>query len=390
VLNAKQHAREANIVARAGQRGAVTIATNMAGRGTDIKLGEGVAALGGLHIIGTERHESRRIDNQLRGRSGRQGDPGSSRFFVSFDDEVMRRFAPDWLPGMMQKLGMDDDQPLESKMVTRAIETAQQKVEAYNFDIRKHVVEYDDVMNTHRDVIYKERDKVLSGESIRETVLDMATEEIEALGAEHLEGSPRDDEAFFAAVDTMLAANNALPLEEIANLPPDEAVDAAIDLAEHRYEEIEAEQGEEKQRLVERLVLLQTIDQLWVQHLTAMDEMRQGIGLRAYGSTDPLIAYKREAHDMWGQLLGNIRSTLARQIYHARLVTNAPPPPSRPLPSQMRESGPGEAGVDDDVSTSRGATATATRQQTVKKVGRNEACPCGSGLKYKRCHGRNA
>jgi preprotein translocase subunit SecA len=363
----------------------------MAGRGTDIKLGEGVAAQGGLHIIGTERHESRRIDNQLRGRSGRQGDPGSSRFYISFDDDVMRRFAPEWLPGIMQKLGMDDDQPLESKMVTRAIETAQQKVEAYNFDIRKHVVEYDDVMNTHRDVIYKERDKVLSGESIRETVLDMATEEIEAIGAEHLENSPRDDEAFYAAVDMMLAANDALPLAEIAALPADEAIDAAVSLAEQRYEEIEAEQGEDKQRLVERLVLLQTIDMLWVQHLTAMDEMRQGIGLRAYGSTDPLIAYKREAHDMWGQLLGNIRNTLARQIYHARLVPGAAPAPaSRPLPSQLRESGPTElGGGEDEAPAARGGTATATRPQTVKKVGRNEACPCGSGLKYKRCHGRN-
>jgi preprotein translocase subunit SecA len=391
VLNAKQHAREAAIVAGAGQRAAVTIATNMAGRGTDIKLGEGVAALGGLHIIGTERHESRRIDNQLRGRSGRQGDPGSSRFYISFDDDVMRRFAPEWLPGIMQKLGMDDDQPLESKMVTRAIETAQQKVEAYNFDIRKHVVEYDDVMNTHRDVIYKERDKVLAGESIRETVLDMVTEEIEALGAEHLENSARDDDAFYAAVDTMLAANNALPLAEIAALPADEAIDAAVDLAERRYEETEADQGEEKQRVVERLVLLQTIDMLWVQHLTAMDEMRQGIGLRAYGSTDPLIAYKREAHDMWGQLLGNIRSTLARQIYHARLVPGAAPaPPSRPLPTQLRESGPTELGGGEELGPSTGGgTATATRPQTVRKVGRNEACPCGSGLKYKRCHGRN-
>ena len=204
MLNAKQHAREAAIVARAGERAAVTIATNMAGRGTDIKLGEGVAALGGLHVIGTERHESRRIDNQLRGRSGRQGDPGSSRFFVSFEDELMRRFAPDWLPGVMEKLGMEADLPLESKMVTRAIETAQGKVEAYNFDIRKHVVDYDDVMNTHRDVIYSERDSVLSGESMRDTVLTMVDDEVRELAASLLEEAPADPEGFRKALDTIL------------------------------------------------------------------------------------------------------------------------------------------------------------------------------------------
>ena len=390
VLNAKQHAREASIVARAGEYGAVTIATNMAGRGTDIKLGAGVAAAGGLHIIGTERHESRRIDNQLRGRSGRQGDPGSSRFFVSFEDEIMRRFAPEWLPGLMGKLGMEDDQPLESKMVSRAIETAQQKVEAYNFDIRKHVVEYDDVMNTHRDVIYKERDKVLAGESLRETVLTMVEEELEDLGRTHLDATPPDVEAFYLAADSMLAANNALPVTEIAGRPTDEVVEAVCVLAEQLYYALEAANGESGQRLIERYVLLQTIDTLWVQHLTAMDEMRQGIGLRAYGSTDPLVAYKREARDMWDQLLANIRSTLGRQIFHARLVTQQPLAPTQPLPQQLRESGPtdpSEAGS--ATAAASGRTATITRNQSVRKVGRNELCPCGSGRKYKRCHGQN-
>ena len=388
VLNAKQHAREATIVGRAGQPGAVTIATNMAGRGTDIKLGEGVAAAGGLHVIGSERHESRRIDNQLRGRSGRQGDPGSSRFFVSFEDEIMRRFAPEWLPGMLEKLGMEEDQPLESKMVTRAIETAQGKVEAYNFDLRKHVVDYDDVMNTHRDMIYTERDRVLSGDDMRETVLTMVSEEIESLASSFLEAAPAAPEAFRSALEAIVPLGDELPLEELEQLSPQEAVDAAIDYAEERYEALGRELGEESQRLVERVVLQRTIDSLWVQHLTAMDEMRQGIGLRAYGQTDPLVAYKREAHDMWDQYLENLRSVVVRQIFHARL-TAVSRQRTQP-PANVRESGPGG---DDDAGTGAGTgggSATATRQRTVKKVGRNETCPCGSGKKYKRCHGRAA
>ena len=385
VLNAKQHVREATIVSRAGQPGAVTIATNMAGRGTDIKLGEGVAAAGGLHVIGTERHESRRIDNQLRGRSGRQGDPGSSRFFVSFEDEIMRRFAPEWLPGMLEKFGMEEEQPLESKMVTRAIETSQGKVEAYNFDLRKHVVEYDDVMNTHRDMIYTERDRVLAGDDMRDTALTVVGEEIESLASSFLEAAPADPEAFHSALEAIVPLGDELPLEELEQLTSQEAVDAAIDYAEERYDALEQEVGEEQQRLVERVVLQRTIDSLWVQHLTAMDEMRQGIGLRAYGQTDPLVAYKREALDMWDQLLENLRSVVSRQIFHARLtaVTRQQHTPS---PANVRESGPGDA----DGSGTGGTGTTGTRQRTVKKVGRNEACPCGSGKKYKRCHGRAA
>ncbi len=383
VLNAKQHAREATIVAQAGQRGAVTIATNMAGRGTDIKLGEGVAGLGGLHIIGTERHESRRIDNQLRGRAGRQGDPGSSRFFVSFEDEIMKRFAPDWLPGLMSRLGMNDDQPLESKMVTRAIEQAQQKVEAYNFDIRKHVVEYDDVMNTHREVIYTERDKVLAGESMRDTAVTMVIEEVETLGEALLGAAPRDPEGFLAQLETIVPIEGRFTADDFESDPVDEILDRVVEVVEEKYAEIEEQNGEEGQRLIERFLLLRTIDTLWVQHLTAVDEMRQGIGLRAYGSNDPLVAYKREARDMWDQLLENIRSTVARQLFHARLVQAQQAAP-RPAPRNVRESGP----ADEPAAASRGGTATATRTETVRKVGRNELCPCGSGRKYKRCHGQ--
>ena len=377
VLNAKQHHREATIIARAGQRGAVTIATNMAGRGTDIKLGDGVAGLGGLHIIGTERHESRRVDNQLRGRSGRQGDPGSSRFFVSFDDDIMRRFAPDWLPGVMSKLGMEEGMPLESRAVTRAIESAQGKVEAYHFDIRKHVVEYDDVMNQHRDVIYSERDKVLAGESLRELTIGMVGEELRALASEHLEG-PKDADAFRLAVDAIAPLGDAFPVSEIADKPVEDTLERLTDFALDRYEALEQDAGEEMQRVIERAVLLRTIDALWVQHLTAVDELREGIGLRAYGQANPLVAYKHEAHDMWGQLLGNIRSTVARQLYHARPV--AMPRPRPAIPVGARASGPGDA--------EDGAVGTVTR--VVRKVGRNQQCPCGSGKKYKRCHGQAA
>ena len=383
VLNAKQHAREAQIVARAGQRDAVTIATNMAGRGTDIKLGQGVASIGGLHVIGTERHEARRIDNQLRGRSGRQGDPGSTRFFCSFEDDLMRRFAPDWLPGMMSRLGLDDDTPIESKMVTRAIEQAQQRVESHNFDIRKNVVEYDDVMNTHRDVIYKERDKVLAGESMRDTVMTMLEEEVDALATTYLRATPIDREGFRAAIESIVPD---LPEDVVdEGVSTDEAINAVIDVIDDQYQDLEDEVGEETQRLVERLVLLRTIDALWVEHLTAMDEMRQGIGLRAYGQTDPLVAYKREAHDMWGQLLERIRELITRQVLHARLTTQAAADAmaQEQAPTRVRTSGP----ADPDASEPEGRAATATATRVVAKVGRNDPCPCGSGKKYKRCHG---
>ena len=365
VLNAKQHQREASIVANAGQRSSITIATNMAGRGTDIKLGEGVADLGGLHVIGTERHESRRIDNQLRGRSGRQGDPGSTRFFVSFEDDLMKRFAPEWLPGMMAKLGMDEDTPLESKMVTRAIEQAQERVEGYNFDIRKHVVEYDDVMNTHRDVIYAERDKVLDGDDLRETVITMVEDEIEAMAASFLTSTPPEPDAFFAQLEASVPLQGELTLADVESSPADAIIEQALDIVEKRYEELEESVGAELQRLVERLVLLRTIDTLWVNHLTAMDEMRQGIGLRAYGQTDPLVAYKRESHDMWEQLGENIRQAVSRNIFHTRVAASQARHALGEQPHQhMQTSGPGEPGSQsgNGVSASSNGTGRAPLQ----------------------------
>jgi preprotein translocase subunit SecA len=416
VLNAKFHEKEALIVAEAGRLGAVTIATNMAGRGTDIILGgnpEGrdpgewqaehdkVVEAGGLLIIGTERHESRRIDNQLRGRSGRQGDPGESRFFVSFQDDLMRRFAPDWLPGMLQKLGMDDNMPIESGWVTKALENAQTKVEGHNFDIRKHVVEYDDVMNMHRDVIYTERTKVLEGADMRENVFGMVEDELKEMIATHLPGRNEDGwdrETLIDDVRSMFALSPEAQ-DEITETNSIEEIEALIlDEAEAAYDAKEAEVGVDSMRLLERLLLLQAIDRLWVEHLTAVDEMRQGIGLQAYGSQDPLVSYKREAHDMWGQLLENIRHTVARAIFHVGLAqAPRPPQPSRvpvgataaasdgqsaaggqPVPaagpSGLRENRPDQA-------------AAPTAKANGKKIGRNDPCYCGSGKKYKRCHG---
>ncbi|MGE3961873.1 MAG: preprotein translocase subunit SecA [Dehalococcoidia bacterium] len=345
VLNAKQHQREASIIARAGQPGAVTIATNMAGRGTDIKLGPGVAEAGGLHVIGTERHESRRIDNQLRGRSGRQGDPGSTRFFVSFEDDLMKRFAPDWLPGMMQRLGMDDSEALESKMVTKAIEQAQQRVEGHNFDIRKRLVEYDDVMNQQRTVVYTERDKVLNGESMKDTILDMFDAEVESLASTHF-GEASDPIAFRAAVEQMVPD---LPEDALRGdiFQADAAVEEAQDLVDERYEQVEEEFGEERVRLLERLLLLRAIDMMWVEHLTAAEELRQGIGLRALAQQDPLVVYKHEAHDMWGQFRERIRQIVTRQIFRTRLTTQAEQSArTEQAPRQVTTTGPGEPGAD--------------------------------------------
>ncbi len=402
VLNAKFHEQEAGIVAEAGRRGGVTIATNMAGRGTDIILGgnpegrasadwqaehDDVVSLGGLHIIGTERHESRRIDNQLRGRAGRQGDQGGSRFFVSFEDDLMRRFAPDWVPGMLQKLGMDEDLPIESGMVTKALENAQTKVEGHNFDLRKHVVDYDDVMNLHRDVIYTERTKVLEGADMRENVFGMVEEELKELMAVHLPGRSEelwDLELLIEELGTMFPLPATVSADALAGQSADEIAALILDEAEAAYDAKEAEIGAEEMRLLERLLLLQTIDRLWVEHLTAVDEMRQGIGLQAYGQQDPLVAYKREAHDMWNQLLANIRQTIARAIFHVTLSTTEPAPSAARGP--VAAGGPRRAVQ--TLSESRGPqTATPAAKVDGRKVGRNDPCPCGSGKKFKRCHG---
>ncbi len=322
VLNAKQHEREANIIKDAGSKGAVTIATNMAGRGTDIKLGPGVADVGGLHVIGTERHESRRIDNQLRGRAGRQGDPGSSRFFVSFGDDIMKRFSPEWVPGMMTKLGMTEEMPLESRMVTRAIEQAQQKVEGHNFDIRKRLVEFDDVINQHRQQIYEQRDMILKGVDTRANVLDeMLLRELERV----MENVRTDDidsaELVHSELREILMAEDLPSIEEMQELG-DDFKDEILDRAEDRYEAIEETIGEDQMRKVEKWLLLESIDTHWREHLTAIEELRQSIGLQAYAQVDPLVAFKREGHDMYQQLVQNIRKQVAKTVFRVRIVQN--------------------------------------------------------------------
>ena len=424
VLNAKHHEREALIIAQAGRYGAVTIATNMAGRGVDIILGgnpdllaeqlarqrglnlvalppeeqarirqearqlwqqehDQVVAAGGLHVVGTERHEARRIDNQLRGRSGRQGDPGSSRFFVSFDDDIMRRFAPEWVKGLLGRLGMDEDTPLESRLVSKAIEQAQTKVEAHNFDIRKHVVQYDDVMNTHRELIYRERRKILEGADLKANIQEMIAQEIGELVDQHYaEGEP-DHRLLMQELREIFPSPPSISPAELAEMEPEELEERLLAQAEAVYQEKERELGPEGMRLLERLVMLTTIDQLWVHHLTALDEMRQGVGLRGYGGQDPLVVFRREAHDMWQQLLGHIRALVVRRILRETLAPAAAPAPARPR--NLRESGPEKES---------GQQARGQRQPVgaavAAKVGRNDPCPCGSGRKYKKCCGRSA
>ncbi len=410
VLNAKLHEKEAAIVAQAGRHGAVTIATNMAGRGTDIILGgkpdgrghaewqgehDKVVELGGLHIIGTERHESRRIDNQLRGRAGRQGDPGSSRFYVSFEDDIMRRFAPDWLPGMLTRLGMEDNMPIESRAVSRAIETAQTKVEGHNFDIRKHVVEYDDVMNTQRDVIYRERRKVLEGADVRSNIVEMIEQEIRDLVEMHLPAKYReqwDYETLLQEVNSICRLPQDFGPEQAAELGADELADWLVEHAKQQHDQREQEFGSEVMRQLERMILLRTIDSLWVMHLTAVDEMRQGIGLRGYAQQDPLVAYKREAYDMWEQLLGNIRRQVTRSIFHVQLAAR-PAESQRPAPAAVGANGEPRnlrTNQPDDGDGGGRARQPVAAGSGSRKIGRNDPCPCGSGRKYKKCHGAAA
>ncbi len=373
VLNAKQHEREAAIVAEAGQPGHVTIATNMAGRGTDIVLGPGVKEAGGLHIVGTERHEARRIDNQLRGRAGRQGDPGSSRFYVSLEDDLMRRFGSERITGLMERLGMEEDVPIEHRIISKSIESAQTKVEGHNFDVRKHVVQYDDVMNKHREVIYADRREIVAGQDMNEKVLGMIGAEIDGLVDQHIPLNPKvgepDEEALLRAYHALIPNGN-VDLEAIEGLPREEVAELLIEDAEQAYADVEARFGSDTMRTVERHILLAVIDRLWVEHLTAMDELREGVGLQAYGQRDPLVVYKTEGYRMFGLLTEHIQHDVVHTIYRVQPVVA-----QQPVRTRLTE----------EVTTNRGAEATGPRQR--RKVGANEPCPCGSGKKYKRCHG---
>ncbi|AFV03881.1 Protein export cytoplasm protein SecA ATPase RNA helicase [Dehalobacter sp. UNSWDHB] len=380
VLNAKFHELEAQIVAKAGEQGMVTIATNMAGRGTDIVLGEGVKELGGLHIIGTERHESRRIDNQLRGRSGRQGDPGSSQFYISLDDDLMRLFGGDNIAGLMDKLGMDDSVPVESKIVSRSIETAQKRVEGRNFDIRKHVLNYDDVMNKQREIIYSQRRSVLTGENLKEQVMDMIEKVIADTTARYSGNSPYPEEwdlvSFLDYVDNVILPDHDFTPEQISNLAKEEVEELLTDRVHELYEIRESQFGSDLMRQIERAVALQVVDTRWKEHLDAMDSLREGIGLRAYGQRDPLLEYKNEAFDMFQGMVESIQEDVSTYILRVtpRITTQVPEQAQKVSENRYEE-----------------------EQEQVKKprkigehIGRNDPCPCGSGKKYKKCCGINS
>ncbi|MBI2847223.1 MAG: preprotein translocase subunit SecA [Chloroflexi bacterium] len=393
VLNAKHHEKEAGIVTQAGRIGMVTVATNMAGRGTDIILGgkpdsrdpaeweaehNKVVVLGGLHIIGTERHEARRIDNQLRGRAGRQGDPGSSRFYVSLEDDVMRRFGGDRIKTLMEWADLSDDVPIQHGLITKSIENAQIKVEGHNFDIRKHLVEYDDVVNKHREVMYGERQKILSGADLKTNILSMVHEEIKDLVANHLAGAHGDDwdrEGLLGAVRTIYPLPPSVNSETLASMSRDEIEKMFISEADRIYEEREKEIGFENMRALERMVMLRIIDTQWVEHLTAMENMRQGIGLHAYGQVDPLIMYKREGHAMYEKLRSRMKQGIVHAIYHVGIARE-----ERPRPKIAVATNRGEAKVPVGAGVARAGAHG-------RKVGRNDPCPCGSGKKYKKCHG---
>ncbi|MBR2039628.1 MAG: preprotein translocase subunit SecA, partial [Phascolarctobacterium sp.] len=329
VLNAKYHEKEAEIISHAGQYGAVTIATNMAGRGTDIVLGEGVPELGGLHIIGTERHESRRIDNQLRGRCARQGDPGSSKFFLSLEDDLMRLFGSDNIAGIMDKLGMEDDEPIEHSLVTKSIENAQKKVEGRNFNIRKYVLEYDDVMNQQREVIYAQRKKILAKADLRENIMEMVEKVVDRTMAMYAPPEVYSEDwdlpALIRYAEEFFAPYGMLKADELGNLSREELDEFLHKVADEHYKAREAAIGSELMRELENLVMLKVVDNHWMEHLDSMDLLREGVGLRAYGQKDPLVEYKFEAYDMFEAMIGAIQDDVVRYIYHVNVVTEQQP-----------------------------------------------------------------
>jgi preprotein translocase subunit SecA len=395
VLNAKNHEREALIIADAGQRGAVTLSTNMAGRGVDILLGQGVVDLGGLHVIGTERHEARRIDNQLRGRSGRQGDPGTTRFFNSLEDDLIRIFASERVAGLLGRMGMTDEAPIESGMVGGAITQAQIKVETRNFDMRKRALEFDDVLNNQRNEIYKDRRKILEKGDVRETVLDFLHEEASALvEAEATSPDPEDWDlnklaaALGALVGRELAAGS---FGEAANL--EELRENVSGIVEDAHAAKEAELGDpEVMRAVERWVMLRTIDTHWIEHLTQMEELREGIYLRGYGQQDPLVAYKREAHDYFEQMQSRVAAGVAQTVLRVSVKTAEQAEQEEQkqgeAPRQTSTSGNGTTSTArTDLRTNRDEQVPTTSSGKAK-LGRNDPCWCGSGKKFKKCHGR--
>ncbi len=386
VLNAKFHEQEAEIIADAGQKSAVTIATNMAGRGTDIKLGEGVPELGGLFIVGTERHESRRIDNQLRGRAGRQGDPGESRFYLSLEDDLLRLFGSDNIAHIMDRLGMGEDDPIEHKLITRSIENAQKKVEGRNFDMRKHVLEYDDVMNQQREVIYGERRKVLLGDNLREHILGMLGGIIETqmnqYANEKLYPEEWSLENLITDAEGIYAPKGRIKLEELEDMSRDELQDFLTQVAEESYTQREQLFGEDNMRELEKIIMLRVVDNRWMEHLDRMDMLREGIGLLAYGQRQPLVEYKIRGHEMFNQMIASIQNDIASLIFRVNIITREQQEAMERENQQRMAAAKANHGDDFQENV----------KQPVKngeKIGRNDPCPCGSGKKYKNCCGKN-
>jgi preprotein translocase subunit SecA len=386
VLNAKHHEKEAEIIAQAGQQKTVTISTNMAGRGTDIVLGQGVRELGGLHILGTERHESRRIDNQLRGRSGRQGDPGSSRFYLSLEDDLLRIFGSDKIASIMERFGMEEGQPIEATMISKAIENAQKKVEARNFDIRKHLLEYDDVMNKHREIIYSLRRDALMGDRLDEIIQEMIDEKLEDLLERYVDSKANPEEwdiqglkesvsRFYAFVPTISAED--LGEERFKDLKYQDLMEMIREGAHKAFEKRKEAFGAEDLAMLERIILLQTIDDKWVAHLQDMDHMKEGIGLRGYAQQDPLNEYKKESYSLFEELMDRIREETLGTLSRVQILKQKP----QEMPARKKRSMQLSHGDEGD--------RPAPVKREGQKVGRNAPCPCGSGKKYKKCCGAN-
>ena len=372
VLNAKNHEREAEIIAKAGEKGAITLATNMAGRGTDIKLGEGVKELGGLCVIGTERHESRRIDNQLRGRAGRQGDPGMSQFFVSFEDDLMRRFGTDRIKTMLQSLGVDDDMAIRSKTLTKSIETAQKRVEGNNYDIRKSLLDYDNVLNEQREIIYNKRNEIIDNESISQTVIDTFKETINVLCENHIapEGhlTENDKSEIVEYVNTNFLKKQNLKVEDIIDLKDKDVPEYISSLVIKDYEE--KVKGLPVRNEFERAISLRVIDSNWVEHMNTMEHLKEGIGLRGYSQTNPVQAYTMEGFELFDRLLDKIDNDISVFLLKAEIRQN----------TEMKQTIKGSA--------NDGKEKIKSTPKKVTKIGRNDPCPCGSGKKYKQCCGK--
>ena len=375
ILNAKNHAREAEIIAKAGEKNSVTIATNMAGRGTDIKLGEGVKELGGLCVIGTERHESRRIDNQLRGRSGRQGDPGRSQFFVSFEDDLMVRFGTDRFKTILEMAGLDSQRNMRSKTITRSVETAQKRVEGNNYDARKHLLQYDDVMGRHREIMYAKRNDVLEKDDVHEFVINIICDNIELLVRRHTNErgiiNEADSNEIVEYVNENLIRNSNLKLSEILNKETEEIINIIKNKVIKEYEEKVKELPGEIRNDFEKTVSLQVIDHFWMEHINTMDHLREGVSLRGYANEDPLQAYIREGFELFDNMLDNINKDITLYLLKAEIRQNL----------QAKEV---------KGTTNSGSEKVSSKKtiKKAKKIGRNDPCPCGSGKKYKQCHGK--